>query len=220
MKLKEKDFIEIEFTARVKDGEIFDSNIKEDLKELDPKTEPKPFVFALGQGMFLKGVEDFLIGKNIGQYEIELAPEKAFGKRDPKLIQRVPAKVFKEHDLRPVPGIVFNFDGRIGKVLTVSGGRVMVDFNNPVAGRDVVYKMKVLKRVDGLNEKVKAINEFLFRRDMKFEVKDKKVIMQVEKEMLKFVEMFKEKFKDILGMELELREIGEKPAEKDVKKSQ
>ncbi|GAI92008.1 unnamed protein product, partial [marine sediment metagenome] len=69
MKLKKKDFIEIEFTARVKDGEVFDSNIEEDLKKLNPDAKAKPFVFCLEEGMFLKGVEDFLIGKDMGKYE-------------------------------------------------------------------------------------------------------------------------------------------------------
>lgn len=210
MKLKKKDFIEIEFTARVKDGDVFDSNIEEDLKKLNPDAKAKPFVFCLGEGMFLNGVEDFLIGKDMGKYEIELTAEKAFGKRDPKLIQMIPIKVFQEHKLNPIPGIMFNFDGRIGKVLTVSGGRIMVDFNNPVAGRDVIYKVKVLKKIDDLNEKIKAFNEFLFKREFKFEVKDKKIIIEVEESMVKFVEMFKDKYKDIFEMELEIKGIGEK----------
>ncbi len=220
MKFKKKDFIEIEFTARVKDGGVFDSNIEEDLKKLNPDAKAKPFVFCLGEGMFLKGVEDFLIDKNVGEYEIKLTAEKAFGKRDPKLIQMIPIKVFKEHKLNPIPGIMFNFDGRIGKVLTVSGGRIMVDFNNPIAGRDVVYKVEVLRKVDDLNEKIKAFNEFLFKRELKFEVKDKKIIMEVEESMVKFVEMFKDKYKDIFEMELELKGIEEKAEVKTPKKSQ
>ncbi len=220
MELKKKDFIEIEFTARVKDGEVFDSNIGEDLKKLNPDAKAKPFVFCLGEGMFLKGVEDFLIGKDVGEYNIELDAEKAFGKRDPKLIQMIPIKIFHEHKLNPVPGIMFNFDGRIGKVLTVSGGRIMVDFNNPVAGKDVIYKVKVLGKIDGLDEKIKAFNEFLFKRELKFEVKDKKIIIEVEKSMVKFVEMFKNKYKDIFEMELEVKGIEERAEVKTPKKSQ
>lgn len=219
MTLKKRDFIEIEFTGMVKDGEIFDSNIKEDLKKVNPETKAKPFIFSLGQGMFLKGVEDFLIGKDVGEYKIELTSEEAFGKRDSKLIQRIPTNVFKEHELNPVSGIMFNFDGRLGKVLTVSGGRVMVDFNNPVAGKDVVYKIKVLRKIDDLNEKIRAFNDFLFKRDFKFVIENKKIILHVEKSMIKFVEMFGEKYKEIFGMDLEVEEIEEKAKEKDEKQS-
>ena len=35
MALKKKDFIEIEFTGKIKGGEVFDSNIKKDLEKLN-----------------------------------------------------------------------------------------------------------------------------------------------------------------------------------------
>jgi len=206
MKLQKKDFIEIEFTARIKDGDIFDSNIKEDLEGRDLKTELKPFVFSLGEGMFLQGLEDFLIGKDVGEYNIELTSDKAFGKRDANLVQMMPMKIFAEQNVNPLPGIMFNFDGRIGKILTVTGGRVMVDFNNPIAGKDVEYKVKILRKVEALEEKTKALIEFLFKRDLKFEIKDQKLIVKVEKPMRQFVEMFKDKFKEILNLDLEVKE--------------
>ena len=209
MTLKKKDFIEIEFTAKVKEGDIFDSNIKEDLQDKDIKTELKPFIFSLGEGMFLKGVEDFLIGKDIGEYDIELTPEKAFGKRDANLVQMMPTRIFAEQNVNPIPGVMFNFDGRIGKILTVTGGRVLVDFNNPIAGKDVEYKVRVLRKIEDLNEKTKALIEFFFKRDLKFEIKDKKLIIEVEKQMKQFIEMFKDKFKEILDLDLEVKETAD-----------
>jgi len=219
MALQKKDFIEVEFTGRIKDGEIFDSNIREDLKKINPNARPKPFIFCLGEGMFPKGIDDFLIGKEIGKYEIELSPEKAFGNRDPKLVQMIPMKVFKQQEVNPVSGAMFNFDGRIAKILTVSGGRVMVDFNNPLASKTVIYKINILRKIEDINEKIKSLNKFLFKKDFKFEVIGKKLIIDVETSLVKFVEMFKDKFKDIFGLELEVREIVE-PDSKTPKKSQ
>jgi FKBP-type peptidyl-prolyl cis-trans isomerase 2 len=165
----------------------------------------------LGEGMFLKGIDDFLIGKEVGNYQIELPPEKAFGVRLSQLVQMVPIKLFQSQKLNPQPGMTFNFDGRMAKVLTASGGRVIVDFNNPLAGKTVVYDIHILRKVEDLNEKIKSVIDFLFRRDFKFSVQDKKIVIEVEKQMFKFVEMFKEKFRDILDMELEIKEIEEKP---------
>lgn len=207
MVLQKKDFIEIEFTGKIKDGEIFDSNVKEDLKKLNPDANPKPLIFALGEGMFLKGIDDFLIGKDVGKYTIELTPEKAFGQRIPKLVQTIPTKIFQTNNLNPVPGAVFNFDGKIAKVLTVSGGRVIVDFNNPLAGKTVVYDLNVIRKIDDLNEKLKAFIEFLFRKELNFSVKDNKIIIEVEKNLSQFVGMFKEKFKEIFNLELEIKKI-------------
>ena len=213
MSLEKKDFIEIEFTGRIKNGEVFDSNIKEDVAKLHQEhkhqIETKPFIFCLGEGMFLKSIDDFLIGKSDtpSDYEISLSPENAFGKRDTKLIQMIPIKIFMQNKLNPTPGAMFNFDGRIAKVLAVSGGRVMVDFNNPLAGKDVIYQIKLLRKIDKLEEKVKSFIEFLFKRDFNFEIKDKKIILEVEKPAVDFVKLFTEKIHDLFDLELEIKEV-------------
>jgi FKBP-type peptidyl-prolyl cis-trans isomerase 2 len=209
MVLQKKDFIEIEFTGKIKDGEVFDSNIKKNLENLNPDANPKPLIFCLGEGMFLKGVDDFLIGKEEGKYTIELSPEKAFGPRIKELVQMVPIKIFQSQRLNPVPGAVFNFDGRIAKVLSVSSGRVMVDFNNPLAGKIVIYEINVLRKIEDKNEKVKSFIDFLFRREMKFSIEESKVIIEVEKDFVQLVEMFKEKFKDVLDLDLEIKQKAE-----------
>lgn len=225
MTLQKKDFIEIEFTGTVKDtGEIFDSNIKKDVEKMheghDHSQEKhdmsvKPFVFSLGEGMFLQGVDDFLVGKNseAKEYEIDLTPEKAFGLRDSKLVQVIPIKVFYTQRINPVPGAVFNFDGRLGKILSVNGGRVMTDFNNMLAGKNVHYKIHVKRKVTDINEKVKALLDFFFRQEFKFEVKDKKLFVEVsekdskQKGLSQFLLLFKDKFKEILDLDLEVNEL-------------
>jgi FKBP-type peptidyl-prolyl cis-trans isomerase 2 len=217
MALQKNDFLEIEFTAKLKDSGLpFDSNIPKELNKIHPDHSPeqaKPFIFSLGQDMFLKGVDDFFIGKSIekfpSEFTLELNPEKAFGKRNPKAVQLMPIKVFKEHNLNPIPGIPFNFDGRIGKVLAVSGGRVIVDFNSPLAGKDVIYDIKILRKLEDQNEKLKSFINFIFKKDFPFEVKDKKLILKINPELRQFAEMFKDKFKEIFDLDLEIREVSE-----------
>lgn len=221
MALQKNDFVEIEFTGQVKDGEVFDSNIKEDLQKLhkghDHEIKTEPFALCLGQGMFLKGVEDHLIGKpeSPASYEIFLSPENAFGKRNPQLIQRIPLKIFRQQNLNPVPGFAFNFDGRIGRVLASSGGRVIVDFNNPISGKEVVYKIRLLRKIGEIGEKAKALIKFLFREDLKFEIKEKKITLEVEKPLIEFALLFKDKFKEMLDLDLDIKESAEKPKKEE-----
>ena len=179
--------------------------------------------------MFLEGIEDFLVGKEIGEYEVELSPEKAFGNRNSSLVNIISARIFKENKLNPIPGMMFNLDGRAVKILSVSGGRITVDFNNPLAGKDVVYKIKVLRKVDDINEKAKALIDVLFKKDLEFEIsssksqtKGKKIIIKAEKGLLEFVKLFSEKFKSALGLELEVIELkdNKKEPEKESKKTQ
>lgn len=215
--LKKGDFIEIEFTGKIKDtGEIFDSNKEEDLKKMPnpDNSKAKSLIYSLGHGMFLQGVDDKLIGKSLDKdhHKIELSPENAFGNRDSNLIKRIPMKVFTEHNLSPVRGGTFNFDGKLGKVLSVSGGRVLVDFNHPVAGKDVIYEIDIKRKVDDINEQLKAFNNLVFRKEMKFEVKDDKVIYEKpeDEQMSQLMEMFKPKFKEIFGKDLEVKDSSTK----------
>ncbi|PNX47368.1 MAG: hypothetical protein BV456_11105, partial [Thermoplasmata archaeon M8B2D] len=223
---KPKDFVQIEFTGRVKDtGEIFDSNIKEDMEKLhaghDHEIKSEPFVFALGEGMFLKAIDDFLLGKpgdKSNEYNLDLEPEKAFGKRNSMLVQTMPMKIFREKNVNPVPGTVLNFDGRAGKILTVSGGRVMVDFNHSLAGKSVSYKIKFLKKIIDMNDKINAVNKFFFGKEPKFQVDGKKLIVEVEKQLAPLGALFKDKYKEILDLDLETKES--KETEENPKKSQ
>lgn len=208
--MKKKDFIEIEFTGRVKDGEIFDSNIEEDLKKANLDFASKPFIFCIGEKMFIEGIDKFLIGKEIGSYEVELNPLDAFGKRNPTLVKIIPLKIFKEQKLNPYPGAVFNFDNVIAKVISVSGGRVITDFNHPLAGKTLIYKIIVKRKVEDLNEKIISLMDFFFKREFLFEVKEKKLIINLkddEKNFSSYIELLKEKFNEMIGLEIEINEI-------------
>lgn len=225
MKLQKNDFIEIEFTAKLKDGGIFDSNIASELSKINPNYSPeqaKPFSFAIGQDMFLKGIDDFFVNKEVKSFPenfiVELSPENAFGKRNTKAVQLMPIRVFHQHNINPVAGIPFNFDGRIGKVLSVSGGRVIVDFNSPLAGKDVVYEIKVLKKLEDQEEKVKSFLNFLFKTDkIPFKVENKKLILELDKQFKQFAEMFRDKFKEIFDLELEVNAEAKTPNKSEVK---
>ncbi|MBS3094792.1 FKBP-type peptidyl-prolyl cis-trans isomerase [Candidatus Pacearchaeota archaeon] len=219
MALQKKDFVEIEFTGKLKDGEeIFDSNIKADVEKMHAghnhskekhDMNVKPFVFCLGEKMFLEGVEDFLIDKpeNSASYNIEISPEKSFGVRNPKLVQVVPIKVFHAQRINPTQGDVLNFDGKLGKILSVSGGRVITDFNHPLAGKEVIYKVNLKRKVTDINEKVKALFDFFFRQNFEFSVSANKLIVEVPTGYSQLLILFKDKFKEILGLELEVKEL-------------
>ena len=88
MDLQKGDFIELEFTGKTKDGEVFDSNIKSDIENAQLQQVAKPFIYAIDEGMFLKGIDEFLIGKDVGEYDLELTPEKVtlYPKKNPRMV--------------------------------------------------------------------------------------------------------------------------------------
>lgn len=207
--VQKNDFIEIEFTGS-SNGKVFDTTNKDDAKELNLETEVKPMTISVGNDMILKGLDNELIGKEIGKdYKLSLTPDKAFGKRDPKLLQTIPMRVFREKNIYPEAGMALQLDNQVAKVISVSGGRVTVDFNNPLAGKDVDYKYKILRKVDNNTEKVNSLQDFFFKQRFEFELKDKKVIFK-NQAIKQVIDMFSEKFKEITGLEFTVAEEKEK----------
>ena len=205
-KFRKNDFVELKYTGKIKDtNEIFDTNIEEEAEKINLDIKTKPLIICLGQNMILPSIDEFLINKKIGAYTLELTPKQAFGARDSRLIKIMPLSVFSKHNITPEKGMVFTFDNMFGKTISKSGGRVIVDFNNPIAGKKIVYELKIKKKISDINEKIKALILVFFRKELDFEVKDKKLIIKAEKEALRFLNLFKSKFKEILDLDLEIK---------------
>ena len=68
----------------------------------------------------------------------------------------MPISAFKEQNMQPQPGLQIEVDGQIGIISKVSGGRIIVNFNHPLAGREVVYTFKINKKILDQKEQILA----------------------------------------------------------------
>jgi len=187
MTIKENDFVELEYTGRLKEGNIiFDTTNGKIAKEnnfFDKNTDYGTVIVCVGEEQVLKGIDDALIGKGPGQFKVELKPENAFGNKDAKLIQLIPTNKFRQQKIQPMPGLQVNIDGVFGIIKTVSGGRTLVDFNHPLAGKELVYDVKINRMVDDNGEKIKAFLKLAFGIkdcEVKIEEGDAKVTVKNE----------------------------------------
>src|SRR3989338_7233728 len=159
--VKNNDFIEVEYTGRLKDdNSVFDTTDSETAKKSGLESENAsygPVIVCVGEGHLIKEIDRAIVGKEEGkEYKFEFPPEEAFGKKDSKLIQLIPTGKFRKNKIQPVPGLQINIDGLVGTVKTVSGGRTLVDFNHPLAGKEVLYSLKINKIVNDDREKLLA----------------------------------------------------------------
>lgn len=160
--VKNGDFVELEYTGLLKEGNlVFDTTNEQLAKKediFDPKMTYGSIAICIGQGQILKGLDSNLEGLPIGaEKDVELKPEEAFGKKNAKLLQLVPTQVFKKQNINPAPGLQVQADGAMGVIRTVSGGRTIVDFNHPFAGKEVIYKVKILRKLTDDKEKIKSL---------------------------------------------------------------
>jgi FKBP-type peptidyl-prolyl cis-trans isomerase 2 len=161
--IQKGDFIEMDFIAKVNNtGMVFDTTIEREAKKHNIYNKDitfKPVVICVGERQVVSGLDDFLIGKKLEKYTVSL--ENAFGKKDAKLLRLVSIKEFHKNQIQPQPGLEVELDDRRGIVRTVNGGRVIVDFNNPLASQDITYDVDLKRIVEDESEKVKSVLDFL-----------------------------------------------------------
>jgi len=187
--IKEGDFVNIDYVGEV-DGKIFDLTDEKLAKEKGLYEENKkygPVTIVVGAGHVIKGLDESLIGKNVGdEYEVDVPPEKGFGKKNPKLLKIIPERVFKEQKLTPHAGMAVTVNGLLGYIISVSGGRVIVDFNHPLASRTLHYKVKINKLIDDKKEQLFAlVNVYagFTEEDFDIELKDSKAEIKLKKDL-------------------------------------
>ena len=156
------DFILVEMTGRAEGtGEVFDTTDEETAKEAGIYSEDRvygPKTVVVGEGWVLRGLDERLGGLSIGEAaEVEIPPEEAFGERKPENVRKIPYRVLRSKGINPVVGGQVEVDGRSATVRSVGAGRVQLDYNHPLAGRKIIYEVKVTERYEEDEEKIRAL---------------------------------------------------------------
>lgn len=107
-----------------------------------------PIAVTAGAGALPPGADAALIGMAAGEEKrVDLVPEAAFGARDPAKVQALAPSDLGAlaRGLKPGMKVQGFRDGKpeTGVVLS-TGARVTLDFNPPLAGKDVSYRLKVV----------------------------------------------------------------------------
>ena len=203
-KVNKNDFIELEFIGKEIDGKVFDTNIPEEAEKIDIKIENKPFIICVGQKMVVRGLDKALEGKEIGKTcNITLSYEEAFGPRRRELVRLIPLNVFTEKNISPRPGMTLALDNNLVRIASVSGGRVLVDFNNPLAGKEISYEFVIKRKITDKKQKINSLLNYFLKKEIDFELKDNKAVFKTKDPMMEVgINMINDKFKDILDIEL------------------
>ena len=118
-------------------------------EEVDTTRRSKPATFNVGDGNLPDGFERALFGLRAGDDErIAIPPVQGFGLRRKENIRTLPRADFPNaSDLEPGMMIAFAAAGGEvpGVVSSVGPETVLVDFNHPLAGRDLVFDVTIVK---------------------------------------------------------------------------
>lgn len=131
--------ITLHFALQLDNGDMVDSNFERD-----------PATFTVGDGNLLPGFEKALFGMLEGEHKtVVIKPEDGFGQRNPNNIQEIARSQFAP-DLELSEGLMLSFaDAQKtelpGVVQSFDEEVVVVDFNHPLAGRDILFEVAILK---------------------------------------------------------------------------
>ncbi|MBP7299669.1 MAG: FKBP-type peptidyl-prolyl cis-trans isomerase [Methanoculleus sp.] len=185
MAVQEGDFVRIRYTGRI-GGDVFDTTDEEIAKEEDiynQMAEYGPVTIRLGSRHILAGLEEELIGKEVGtEGEVEIPPEKAFGEHDENEVRSFPVTQFRE---KPEPGMRVSIEGREGMVISVIGRRAVVDFNHPLAGKSVHYTYSIVEKVEDQAEQIRGLIRIFARRsDIDIRITDGTVELELPHDII------------------------------------
>ena len=112
-----------------------------------------PIDITLGKGSLIEGLEQSLIGLHPGdQGTFALSAEDAYGPRDEERLQQLPRTDFPA-EMTLEPGLVIGFETPTGEELAgivaeIAEQDVLIDFNHPLAGRDILFRVQILEILD------------------------------------------------------------------------
>ena len=137
--VKHGDTVKIHFIGTLEDGTVFGSTF-----------DTEPLQFTIGGGQVIPGLEEAVIGMSPGEIKKPTIPsDKGFGPRDEEMVIIVDRQEFPE-DMNIEVGkeLQVNREGSQIAVYTitdVSEMSVTLDENHPLAGKDLLFDIKLIE---------------------------------------------------------------------------
>ncbi|MBU0666699.1 MAG: peptidylprolyl isomerase [Nanoarchaeota archaeon] len=140
MVVKKGDKIKVEYTGTLEDGTVFDSTEK----------HGNPLEFEVGAGQLIKGFDEGVVGMaKDEEKEISIEPENAYGDYNPEMIKPIPKTQMppgQEIKLGMILAMALPNGAQMPvKVTAVDDTNVTLDLNHPLAGKKLIFKVKVIE---------------------------------------------------------------------------
>ena len=138
--VKANDTVKVHYTGKLADGQVFDSSVE----------RGEPIEFTMGQGQLIPGFEKGLIDMKVNEKKtINIPKEEAYGEPREELVQEVQKSQLPE-EIKPEVGMGLVSKSPDGQemnlvVKDVKEDTIVVDGNNPLAGKDLVFDLEVVE---------------------------------------------------------------------------
>ncbi len=189
MALKEGDVIRFDYTLWIAGNDKpLDTSVEETAKKSGIHREQKayqPLTITVGRRQIIPGLEAKLLGLKVGETKtIDVPAALAYGERDPARIKDIPMAQFRKQKVDPKPGMEINYENQRAVVTRVAGGRVRLDMNHDLAGKDLRYEVTLQETITEREPKVNAVLQTLFSGGAVFELSDDTLTLEVPQQAM------------------------------------
>jgi peptidylprolyl isomerase len=135
-KVKDGDFVQLHYTGTLEDGSVFDTS-----------EGRSPLEFQVGGGGIIQGFNDAVIDMDVEEEkDVVLTPDQAYGQPREDLKREFPASMLEGHPVEVGQQLRFSSPhGPVtGTVLSKEPDKFTVDFNHPLAGQTLQFKIKIV----------------------------------------------------------------------------
>jgi len=145
------DRVTVAYVGRFEDGSAFAASdpavAAENGLAPDDEAERSPLSFTVGAEEVIEGLDRAVVGMAVGEEAtVTVPPEEAYGEYDPDRVREYDAETFEGMVGQP-PEVGLHVEAQNdlhGDVTAVADGVVRVDFNHELAGRSLVFDLRVL----------------------------------------------------------------------------
>ena len=139
--VQKNDIVSVDYTGKFENGTVFDSS-----------EGKSPLTFTAGEGQVIKGFDNAVLGMKVGEEKnVTIPPQDAYGERNASLVQEVPLSAFGNNSDKLQVGMQIGITNpQTGQqfpatVTKIEGDNVTLDMNPPLAGKTLVFDIKVVK---------------------------------------------------------------------------
>lgn len=137
MPIQEGDTVAVHYTGKLEDGQVFDTS-----------EGRGPLEFQVGAGQLIRGFDEAVRGLEVGdETSVTIPPEQGYGEADPEMVQKIPNDRLDAEGVQEGQVLALQADdGRQfqATVKKVEPDGVTLDFNHFLAGKTLVFHIKVL----------------------------------------------------------------------------
>ena len=147
VKAENGDKVGVDYLGTLDDGTVFDTSIKEEAEKAGLPLRPSyaPLEFTVGAGQMIKGFDEGVVGMAEGEEKnVKISPGEAYGEVDPSRVVDVPKENMPEGV--EVGMMLTNQQGMQGKIIEIGNETVKMDFNHPLAGKALNFKI-IMKNI-------------------------------------------------------------------------